>query len=239
MPRRPALVAAVLLGPLLIASCARDPQTADERRRVGRDWLRQVDSRLGQAPGVSVAIRGTRQRIREGETTTVPFTIDLVTRAAGGIHFRQVAAGLTAEAWYDGTTLTLSSGAAPAERQITRVANQGDALSRVAEGFQVEPALTALFAVATERTLVPEGSTGGWRGREHVGGLVCEHLAYQHPDRDVALWIASSGDALPQRLVVTTKDAQGQVTSDLSFANWNLAPASPDDVFTPPAPDGN
>jgi hypothetical protein len=237
--RRRRLAAAILaLAALMTVSCGSDPQTPEERRRVGDDWLRKMDDRLGHATGVSVSIRGTRQRVQDGQATTVPFTLEIVLRGAGGVHARQTVNGAAPEAWYDGKTLTLLSEADRTTEDVPLAADQDAALARIGEDFGLDPALTTLFSNAPYWNELADESVGGWRGRQTVGGVVCEQIAYASADQDIDLWIASSGDPLPQRVVVGSRETGVQTTSDVSFSNWNLAPGTADEMFRPTVPDG-
>ncbi len=224
------------LAALVASSCANDPQTPEERKGVGDAWIRKMDDRFGSATGVSVSIRGTRQRTQDGMSVTVPFTLDLVVRGSGGIHARQVVNEQASEAWYDGTTLTLLSEAEGTVQEMPLGSSQDAALTRIGEAFELAPSLAALFSAAPYWNVLADGSTGGWRGRQSVGGVLCEHLSYQHPRQDLEMWIASSGDPLPQRIAITRREPTGQITTDASFSNWNLATGSPDEVFRPPSP---
>jgi len=69
-------------------------------------------------------------------------------------------------------------------------------------------------------------------GEETVNGVATDHVALRGDTADVQIWIARTGDPLPQRLVITYRAAAGQPQYEASFSAWNLAPEVPDSAFT-------
>ena len=69
-------------------------------------------------------------------------------------------------------------------------------------------------------------------GEETVNGVATDHVALRGDTADLQLWIARTGDPLPQRLVITYRLAEGQPQHEASFSGWNLAPDVPDSAFT-------
>jgi hypothetical protein len=67
---------------------------------------------------------------------------------------------------------------------------------------------------------------------ETVNGVATDHVALRGDSADLQLWIARTGDPLPQRLVITYRLAEGQPRYEANFSGWNLAPDVPDSVFT-------
>ncbi len=68
-------------------------------------------------------------------------------------------------------------------------------------------------------------------GDETVGGVATDHVALRGDTADVQLWIARTGDPLPQRLVITYRLAGGQPQYVAAFSDWNLKPDVPDGAF--------
>jgi hypothetical protein len=63
-------------------------------------------------------------------------------------------------------------------------------------------------------------------------------VALRGDTADLQLWIARTGDPLPQRLVITYRLAEGQPQFAANFRDWNLAPDVPDSAFTFTAAEG-
>ena len=57
------------------------------------------------------------------------------------------------------------------------------------------------------------------------------HLSARGQTVDMQIWLPASGDPLPQRIVLTYKDAEGQPQFRGNFAGWNLAPVITDEQF--------
>ncbi len=69
-----------------------------------------------------------------------------------------------------------------------------------------------------------------------INGVPTHHLAGQTETVDYQVWIAEGAQPLPQRVVLTYKNAEGQPQFSAQFADWNLAPQVNDAefAFTPP-----
>jgi hypothetical protein len=69
-------------------------------------------------------------------------------------------------------------------------------------------------------------------GEDTLNGVATDHVALRGDTADLQLWIARTGDPLPQRLVITYGLAEGQPQFAANFRDWNLAPDVPDSVFS-------
>jgi hypothetical protein len=69
-------------------------------------------------------------------------------------------------------------------------------------------------------------------GEDTLNGVATDHVALRGDTADLQLWIARTGDPLPQRLVITYRLAEGQPQFAANFRDWNLAPDVPDSAFT-------
>jgi hypothetical protein len=67
--------------------------------------------------------------------------------------------------------------------------------------------------------------------------IPCVHLAGRTGEIDFQVWIPTTGDPLPRRLVITYRDAEGQPNFWADFSEWDMTPAIADRdfVFRPPA----
>ena len=68
-------------------------------------------------------------------------------------------------------------------------------------------------------------------GEDTLNGMATDHVALRGDTADLQLWIARTGDPLPQRLVITYRLAEGQPQFAANFRDWNLAPDVPDSAF--------
>lgn len=66
---------------------------------------------------------------------------------------------------------------------------------------------------------------------ERIAGVPCDHLAVRADEADYEIWIATGERPLPQRIVVTYRQALGQPQFAANFSSWNLAADLPDALF--------
>jgi hypothetical protein len=71
-----------------------------------------------------------------------------------------------------------------------------------------------------------------------LGGTRCDHLALRNDVVDAQIWIAKGDQPLPQRIVLTYKQENGQPQFWANFRGWNLSPETPDSLFTFTPADG-
>lgn len=77
-----------------------------------------------------------------------------------------------------------------------------------------------------------------WVGTEKLGGEATDHVAVRGETADIQLWIASTGDPLIRRIVITYRLAEGQPQFSANLSDWNFAPDVPDALFTFTAAEG-
>lgn len=70
-----------------------------------------------------------------------------------------------------------------------------------------------------------------------IAGVSCDHLALRGDEVDLQMWIAQGQQPLPQRIVLTYRQADGRPQFWAQFSDWELAPTVPDALFAfTPAP---
>ena len=74
--------------------------------------------------------------------------------------------------------------------------------------------------------------------RTNIHGSPSHHLAARTDMVDFQVWIADGDRPLPQRVVITYKQAKGEPQFWAQFSDWNLAPAIDDSTFVAKPPDG-
>ncbi len=74
--------------------------------------------------------------------------------------------------------------------------------------------------------------------RTSIRGSPSHHLAARGDTVDFQVWIADGDSPLPQRVVITYKQAKGEPQFWAQFSDWNLAPALDDSTFLAKPPDG-
>ena len=74
--------------------------------------------------------------------------------------------------------------------------------------------------------------------RTTIYGAPSHHLAARTDTVDFQVWVADGDRPLPQRVVITYKQAKGEPQFWAQFSQWNLAPALEDSTFLATPPDG-
>lgn len=139
---------------------------------------------------------------------------------------------------YDGTTATLSLDdlGLYVRRPVAADPEQAIANLRLDTGFHV-PA--ADFLSTDPFTALADGVTGGeYIGDAILDGIPCRHLAFRAPEVDWQIWIASDGDPLPLRYVITTKWLAAAPQYTLRLRNWKPGAEIAADTFVFEAPAG-
>jgi len=92
--------------------------------------------------------------------------------------------------------------------------------------------LSELFSTNLPQKLSDMLGSARLVAEDTVNGVATDHVALRGDTADLQLWIARTGDPLPQRLVITYRLAEGQPQYVANFRDWNLAPDVPDSAFT-------
>ena len=138
---------------------------------------------------------------------------------------------------FDGTQLTAFD---LDENVYATVAEPGTvdaALQYYTQNLKMRLPLRELFATDLPQQLKDVLGSARLVGKETVGGVATDHVAFRGNTADVQLWIARDGDPLPRRIVITYRLAEGQPQFEADFREWTFNPDVPDSAFTftPPA----
>jgi hypothetical protein len=90
--------------------------------------------------------------------------------------------------------------------------------------------LAELFSSDLPRR-VDRASRVQYVAEERIEGVPCDHVAARTEEVDYEVWIANGERPLPQRIVITYRQAEGQPQFAASFSSWNLSPDLPDALF--------
>jgi hypothetical protein len=136
---------------------------------------------------------------------------------------------------YDGTQLTVF---APDLNVYSTTAAPGTLgeLVRALLDTGVEIPLIDMLYQGNNGNLAEDVRVGIVVGDSEVDGVATDHLAFRQPDVDWQLWVEKGAQALPRKLLITTRyevgDPQYQAT-----LQWDLKPtiAEKSFAFVPPA----
>lgn len=74
--------------------------------------------------------------------------------------------------------------------------------------------------------------------KSNITSTASHHLAARTDTVDFQVWVSDGNQPLPQRVVLTYRDAPGQPQFWAEFFNWNLAPAMDEAMFSAAVPQG-
>jgi hypothetical protein len=198
------------------------------------DRLEAMANFLAKAQRLSVvadcsydAVQSSGQKIEFGERRQM--TIRRPDRARIDVTRRD---GARRGVLFDGTQLTAFD---VDEKVYATVAKPGTidaAFAHFTDDLNMRLPLRELFASDLPQELKGVLGTARLVDVETIGGVATDHVAFRGDTADVQLWISRDGDPLPQRLVITYRQAEGQPKFEADFSGWNLKPDVPDSLFT-------
>jgi hypothetical protein len=140
---------------------------------------------------------------------------------------------------YDGKTFTLFAKRLNYYATVPAPATLGQLADKLDENYGISVPLSDLFRWGT-----PGWSTEGITAARDLGpsdveGTTCQHYAFRQDEIDWQIWIQKGDNALPRKLVITTKTDEARPQTSAVYT-WNLAPSFNDAAFTfdPPAGTG-
>ena len=133
---------------------------------------------------------------------------------------------------FDGTQLTAFDLDEKVYATVPKAGTLDAALAYYTQELKMRLPLRELFAADSPQKLKDVLGSARLVGKETVAGVATDHVAFRGDTADVQLWIARDGDALPQRIVITYRLAEGQPQFEANFHGWTFNPDVPDSAFT-------
>ena len=133
---------------------------------------------------------------------------------------------------FDGTQLTTFDLDQKVYATVPKPGTVDAALAYYTQHLKMRLPLIELFAADVPQKLNDVLGSARLVGKETVGGVATDHVAFRGDTADVQLWIARDGDPLPQRIVITYRLAEGQPQFEADFHGWTFNPNVPDSAFT-------
>jgi hypothetical protein len=134
---------------------------------------------------------------------------------------------------FDGTQLTAFDLDEKVYATVPKPGTLDAALAFYTQDLKMRLPLRELFAGDLPQQLKKDGfGSARLVGKEMIGGVATDHVAFRGDTTDVQLWIARDGNALPQRIVITYRLAEGQPQFEADFHGWTFNPEVPDSAFT-------
>ena len=133
--------------------------------------------------------------------------------------------------YFDGKTLTQVAPRNGYYASVPLPGTIGDAMTAVAQRYEVEIPLADLFLWGTPKGGLDDVTAALLVGPARIGGVDADHFALRQPGVDWQVWVERGARPLPLKVVITTTDdpAQPQYAATLK---WDLKANPAASVFT-------
>ncbi len=201
--------------------------------------LKMADT-LGEADGFRVqlhtgydTVQETGQKIQFLESREVlvkrPDKLRIESkRSDGGMALMQ----------FDGKTISVTTASDNVYAQAEKAGTVDEAVRYFRKDLGMHLPLAALLLTTLRQELEARMNDAEFVETAEMGDGKYQHIAARGDDIDLQVWIPVKGPALPQRIVLTYKHAEGQPQFWADFSDWDLSPRASDSKFTFEAPKG-
>ena len=178
-------------------------------------------------------VQRTGQKIEFGSTRSV--TISRPDRARIDFVRRD---GVRGSVFYDGKDISIYSPDDNAYAQIARPGGLHRAFRFLIDELNIPIPMSDFFAANSFAVLTDQIESASYVGESVVADVTSDHLAFSNDEVDFQLWIAQGERPLLQRVVITYRLALGEPQFWGQVRTWDLAPETPQSLFTFTPPDG-
>jgi hypothetical protein len=230
------IVAALAIATFASACGAREPKTDAERLARGREIVERMSAALAGAKAFKVTTVEKRQEAgRAGAVRTVTLTRETSVRRPDRLYSK-VTGDRHNETWYDGVGVTLVLHEAKVFGQGRAPETLDKALDALHERYGISAPFADYAYSSPAKAFLTTTTTGGWVAREDADGVETDHLSFKDTGVQFDLWISTKGDPLPKRASTTFDSDKRLKRVDVTFRDWDLTPALPDEQFKPTVP---
>lgn len=139
---------------------------------------------------------------------------------------------------FDGKAITVYSSPRNVYASISRPGNLDEAIAYFKRDLHMRLPLAMLFVSQLPSELERRVQSLDYVEKTNILGAPAHHLAGQTTTVDFQIWVADGGQPLPQRVVLTYKDAEGEPQFRAELSDWNLSPEVTDSMFAFTPPEG-
>ncbi len=133
--------------------------------------------------------------------------------------------------YFDGKTLTQVAPRAGYYASVPLPGTIGEAMTAVAERYEVEIPLADLFLWGTPKGGLDDVTSALLVGPARIGGVDADHFAMRQPGVDWQVWVERGARALPLKVVITTTDEPAQ-PQHAATLKWDLKASPAASAFT-------
>jgi hypothetical protein len=212
------------------------PRTDAERLTLGKQTIDRMSAKLASAQTFSMKTHEVRHTIdSKGQPKQDSFDRETVVRRPDRLYTTTTGDRLN-ESWYDGVGLTVVVHKDKVFAQARMPETLDKTLDSMHERYGVSTPVGDFIYSSPSKALITDKTTGGWVGRETVDGQETDHLAFKDTGVNWDVWIASTGDPIPMKLVSEFTDEKRLRKIEVTFKEWNFAPQISAERFTPTVP---
>lgn len=142
------------------------------------------------------------------------------------------------ELTYDGKTATVLSKGSNAYAQLQLAGTTDEMFDRLRTDFGMQIPGADLLVTNVFDVLKKDVVQAKYIGPAVIGGVECEHLAFRNEETDWQLWVQKGPQAIPCKLVITTKAVTGAPQYTLIIKEWKTDAAPAANAFDFVAPTG-
>ncbi|MEQ1484472.1 DUF2092 domain-containing protein [Methyloglobulus sp.] len=133
--------------------------------------------------------------------------------------------------FYDGKTFTVYGNTNKFYASVAAPATIPELLDAASERYNITMPFADLFIWGTDKADPTAIKSAIYIGPTQINNVTCDHYAFQNEDVDWQLWIQQGDTPLPRRLVITTKEEEGQ-PQYISVMDWKLSPKINKQIFS-------
>ena len=223
--------------PLALLAAPAATQGSGDRSPAALAALERMGAALRSHQHVNVHADVTAEdALNTGEKLQYAGTVDIVARRPNAMKLTMRMGSSERVLFYDGKTLTVT---VPELNYYASVAAPGtivEMLRMADERYGLEMPLADLFAWGSDPAMAAMLTSAFPAGTDVIGGQTCDHFAMRQPGVDWQVWIRRGSDALPCKLVITTR-ADPSLPQYTAVYRWSDQPPPEDGYTYTPGPD--
>lgn len=147
-----------------------------------------------------------------GQKVMVDGTSELTVQTPNRFHFSTKIdeAHRDLQFFFDGKTFTIYGNTNKFYASVAAPANIRELLDLAEERYDIDLPFRDLFLWGTDRADVAAIQSAIYIGPTKINDVPCDHYAFRNVDVDWQLWVQQGETPLPRKLVITTKQEEGQ-----------------------------
>ena len=212
-----------------------------ESQRQAQAILKNMAEFLGKTPRFSVSVRGaydavqeSGQKIEFGEMRKVTMSRPDNRLRVEGEH----SDGTKVVTVFNGKEITLVDGRNNVYATAPQSGTLDETIIHFVRDLGMRLPLAAMLLSRLPAELGERVRSIDYVEKTTLYGAPAHHLAVRGDSVDFQVWVTDGDKPLPQRIVLTYRDAPGQPQFWALLSDWNLAPSITDATFTAAIPKG-